>query len=75
VDDNELHSRLLQAARTYADKHDWPWLEPVQLTLTQAAPGNRIWSVRTNALAVGMNIRLHIRESDCTVVEAAFLAR
>jgi len=72
---NELRNQLLQAARQYAENQAWPWLEPIEVELADSVPGKRVWSVRTNAFAVGLNIRMRIRESDFAVVEAAFLPR
>jgi hypothetical protein len=71
---DELEARLLAKAREHADTRGWPWLEPCKLELTRVSP-DRLWSVRSNALAVGMNVRIVIREHDLAVVDAAYLAR
>jgi hypothetical protein len=75
MESNELRDQLLKTAREYVNNRAWPWLEPIEMELANAVPGQRVWSVRTNVLAVGMNIRMLIRESDFVVVDAAFLPR
>ncbi|HXU82329.1 MAG TPA: hypothetical protein VN914_13095 [Polyangia bacterium] len=65
--------RLLAAARAHAEQRGWPWLEPVDIRLTSAA--ERLWTIRTNAEAVGMNVRIVVRESDAVIVQSGYLAR
>ena len=67
--------RILEAAKAFADGRDWRWLEPVDLQLERAQPGERIWSVRTNVHAMGCNVWLLVREADGAVIESAFLPR
>jgi hypothetical protein len=71
----EFHQRLLEVARELAVEREWPWIEPVEIRLETAAPGHKTWSVKTNILAVGRNVRVLIRESDLAVLEAGFLPR
>lgn len=75
MDTEDLRNKLLMVARAYANEHSWPWIEPVEVQLARSGPGNRVWSVRTNILACGRNIRILIRDSDLAIVEAAFLPR
>jgi hypothetical protein len=73
--DQAVRARLLDVARAEAETRGWPWLEPIEITLTRAAVGTRQWMLRSNAAARGRNVRLTIAEPDFEVVEAAFLPR
>jgi hypothetical protein len=70
-----VHQKVIEIAQRVAAEQSWPWLEPVDVSLSFSGPGNRIWSIRTNAQSHGMNIQLSIRESDLAVLKAAFLPR
>lgn len=74
-DDSEIRSRMVELARKHAEERGWPWRTPVEVKLTRADPKDRRWTVRTNALAVGMNVRVVVREDDFTIVESGYLAR
>jgi len=67
--------KLLEVARNVATACGWPWLEPVEIALESAAPGDRTWLVHTNYQRRGMNIRIVIREADFRVVRAGYLPR
>jgi hypothetical protein len=67
--------KLLEVARNVATACNWPWLEPVEITLESAVPEDRVWLVHTNSQRRGMNIRIAIRERDFSVVRAGFLPR
>jgi hypothetical protein len=73
--DDELRDRLVAVAQKYAEERGWPWRTPVEAKLTRAIPNERQWTVRTNLFAIGMNVRVVIREADLTIVEAGYLAR
>ena len=73
--DASTQQKILEVAQTVAAGREWPWLEPVDVSLSFSGPGNRIWAIRTNALARGMNIQMRIREADFAVIEASFLPR
>jgi hypothetical protein len=73
--DDDLRERVLGSAQKYAESRGWPWLTPVEVTLTRAVPSDRQWTVKTNAFAVGRNARIVVREADMAVVDAGFLAR
>jgi len=73
LESDELQNKLLKVAREYADKQNWPWREPTEVSLENLP--QHIWCIRTNVFAVGTNIRILIRESDLAVVEAYFLPR
>lgn len=70
----DLEQQIVDAARQEADRREWPWDLPVRVTLSQALP-QRIWSVLTNANAVGRNVRIDIRESDLAIINSKFLPR
>jgi len=67
--------QLIEVARALATARGWPWLEPVDVRLTSSGAGGRVWTIRTNGHEVGMNIRVVIRESDRSIVQAGFLPR
>jgi hypothetical protein len=73
--DDELRDRLLTVAQKYAEERGWPWRTPVEAQLTRVTPNDRQWTVRTNLFAIGMNVRVVIREADLTIVEAGYLPR
>jgi hypothetical protein len=75
AEETELQARVLAAARAEAEARGWPWLEPVEVTLTRAAPGARHWQVRTNTAARGRSARIVIAEPDFEVVESGYLPR
>jgi hypothetical protein len=70
-----LREELIEVARRHASERGWSWLEPVEVSLERATPGDRTWSVSTNILAVGQNVRVLIREADLAVLDAGFLSR
>jgi hypothetical protein len=72
--EDDPRPRLLAVARAAASERGWPWLEPVDVSLSAVSP-ERLWSIRTNAHAVGTSIRILIRESDAAILQAAFLPR
>jgi hypothetical protein len=72
---DEVREKVLASAKAHAESQDWPWLTPVEVTLTRAVPTDRQWTVKTNAFAVGRNARIVVRESDMSIVDAGFLAR
>jgi hypothetical protein len=67
--------RLLEVAKAEAAARGWPWIEPIEIDLESVSEAGRVWTVRTNCAARGMNIRVTIREGDFSVVSAGFLAR
>jgi hypothetical protein len=71
--DGDPRPRLLEAARAHATAQGWPWLEPVDIRLSSAA--ERVWTIQTNTGAVGMNVRVQVRESDAAILQAGFLPR
>ena len=71
----ELEHKLLSIAKATATEHGWPWIEPVSINVERGVVPQRVFSVRTNAHAIGCNIRMLIRESDFAVIEAVFLPR
>jgi len=70
-----VQQRIIEVARAFVDSQSWPWLEPIDIQLERAQPGQRAWSVRTNVHSRGRNVRLLIRESDMAVIESGFLPR
>ena len=70
-----LPPEVLEAAKQHAAERGWTWREPVDAELAPSPSGERIWSIRTNAYSVGMNIRVTIRESDHAILSSAFLKR
>jgi hypothetical protein len=72
---DEIREKVLASARQYAESRGWPWLTPVEVTLTRAVPSDRQWTVKTNAFAVGRNVRIVVREADLSVVDAGYLMR
>jgi hypothetical protein len=73
--EDDIREKVLASAKTYAESRGWPWLTPVEVTLTRAIPSDRQWTVKTNAFAVGRNARIVVRELDMSVVDAGFLGR
>lgn len=71
---DELRHRLLEVARMTATERGWPWSEPVEVGLSQAA-GRRVWSVRTNCWDKGSNVVVLVREDDLAVLDARYLPR
>ena len=71
----DVRNQPLAVAQAYAAQHGWPWLEPVDVRLLRETPDGNIWSIRTNAFAVGRNVRVVVRESDLTAIDAGFLPR
>jgi len=74
--DDQVKEAVLGAAQRYAEDKGWPWLSPIEVTLTRsAAREDRQWTVKTNAFAVGRNARIVVREHDLVVVDAGYLPR
>jgi hypothetical protein len=67
--------RLLEIARGVAAQRGWSWLEPVDIRLSSSGTAGRVWTIRTNAHEVGMNVQILIRESDGSIVQAGYLPR
>jgi hypothetical protein len=67
--------RLLAVARELASERSWPWIEPVEISLSSSGTAGRIWTIVTNSQARGMNIRIVIREADESIVHAGYLPR
>jgi hypothetical protein len=72
--DDALRAGLIDVARRLADSRGWPWIEPITVTAV-AHRGEAAWEVRSNALALGRNVRVVLRRSDSTVLEAGYLPR
>jgi hypothetical protein len=72
--DASLRSQLIDAARAHAIGRGWTWLEPVEVTASSHR-GEPAWVIRTNATMRGQNIRVVVRRSDNTIVEAGYLPR
>jgi hypothetical protein len=70
-----LRPRLLEIARNLSVERGWTWLEPVDIKRSSSGAAGRIWTIRTNADEVGMNIRILIRESDGAILQASYLLR
>ena len=73
--EDELRNRLLEVARAAVEARGWPWLEPVDIRVKRATPGNRQWEIRTNTAARGCSVRIVIAKPDFEIVEAGFLPR
>jgi len=71
----ETRRKFIVVGKAVAAARGWPWIEPVEVRLDRTTSDQRFWTIRTNALSKGRNIRLLIRESDLAVIEAAFLPR
>ena len=69
--DPMLRTRLLDRAQKLAAERQWLWREPVDITRVHPDA----WEIRTNAICLGANIRIVLRESDLAVLEAFFLPR
>jgi hypothetical protein len=67
--------RLLAVAREVASQRGWPWLEPVEISLSSSGTTGRVWTIHTNSQERGMNVRIVIRESDESVLQAGYLPR
>jgi hypothetical protein len=72
---DSIREKVIGSAQAYAKIQGWPWLTPIEIALTRAIPADRQWTVKTNAYAVGRNVRIVIREADMSVIDAAFLPR
>lgn len=70
-----IEEHILEIAKSFATDKSWPWIEPVELRLTFMPSGEKAWSVRTNILNRGRNVRLLVRESDFSVLDFAYLPR
>jgi len=71
----ETRQKLIAVGKAVAADQGWPWIDPVEVRLDRTTSDQRFWSIHTNALSRGRNIRLLIRESDLAVIEVAFLPR
>jgi hypothetical protein len=67
--------RLLAGARELASQRRWPWLEPVEISLSSSGTAGPLWTILTNSQARGMNVRIVIREADESIVQAGYLPR
>jgi len=72
---DDIRERIAAIAKQYAESRGWLWRLPIEVTLSKSSPTDRQWTVRTNALAVGMNARIVVREADLSVVDAGYLKR
>jgi hypothetical protein len=75
LDADPPRERLLEVAQGVAIARGWPWLDPVEVDLESASGAGRVWAVRTNCHARGMNIRVVISEPEFEIVSAGFLPR
>ena len=72
--DPELRDQLVTYARTVALERHWPWQEPVEVTSAVEAR-EAVWVIHSNVLVRGMNVRVVVRRSDHSLVQANFLPR
>jgi hypothetical protein len=72
--DAALRDRLIEVARKIAHERDWPWYEPVEITAA-ACGGEPVWIIHTHVLMRGQNVRIVLRQSDHSLIEAGFLSR
>lgn len=70
-----IEERILEVAKSFVADKSWPWIEPIEVRLTPMPSGEKAWSVRTNILNRGRNVRLVVRESDFAVIDFAYLPR
>lgn len=66
---------ILEVAKSFIADKSWPWIEPIDIRLMLMPSGEKAWSVRTNILNRGRNVRLLVRESDFAVIDFAYLPR
>jgi hypothetical protein len=69
-----LRDRLIEQGRKLTEDRGWPWLDPVEVT-TGIDRSERVWIIRTNVLMLGRNVRIVLRQSDCTVKQAGYMPR
>jgi hypothetical protein len=72
--DPTVRARLIEAARALAAERGWVWCQPVEVTPTSHR-GEAAWLIRTNAMAIGRNVRVVIRHSDQAILDAGYLPR
>jgi hypothetical protein len=72
--DADLNNQLIAQARALADERSWPFLEPIEVSESTEG-GEPVWTVRSNYLARGRNVRIVLRKSDLSVVRSAYLPR
>lgn len=72
--DDTLRAQLISLAQKLAEERGWTWLDPVEVT-SAAHGGDRVWIIRTNAISLGRNVRIILRQSDHAVIQAGYLSR
>ena len=72
--DPELRDQLVAYARIVALERHWPWQEPIEVTSAVEAR-EAVWVIHSNVLVRGMNVRVVVRRSDHSLVQASFLPR
>ncbi len=64
------------AAQREAEKHGWPWLEPVDARRSRRwLIGPAVWEVASNAQSKGMNVRIHIEDETGRICRAGYTPR
>jgi hypothetical protein len=72
--DAVLRDQLIERARSLAKEREWVWRDPVEITAS-AHRGEPVWVLRTNVLMRGQNVRVVLRRSDHTIMDAGYLPR
>lgn len=71
---SDLRHQLLTKARELASERGWPLQEPIEV-LASMEEGEQAWIVHSNYMGRGNNVKIVFRQSDCSLVRAAYLPR
>jgi hypothetical protein len=74
-DDYNLREEIIRVAQAEARRRGWSWLEPVHIAVVRVTPLGRVWEIRTNSQARGMNVRVEVNDWDLVIAQAGYLSR
>jgi len=72
--DPNLRDQLVEQARRLAAERGWTWREPVEVN-SASYRGEAVWVIHTNTLMRSPSVRVVVRQSDNSVVQAGYLPR
>jgi hypothetical protein len=72
--DADLRTRIVDAARKAVLEQGWPFSEPIDVESSNE-DGDAVWIVTSNYMSRGRNAKVVLKQSDCSVKRAGYLAR
>jgi hypothetical protein len=72
--DPVVRGQLIERAQKIAAERGWTWREPAEIT-AEAEKGEAVWVVRTNVMMRSPSVRVVLRRSDLSLVQAGYLPR